>query len=168
MWLPSWARRLPCVKPKYEDKLFQRFGLAVKTWTMAKEGGQAIQRKHWRATRTTKTGAYNANTGVQRKAKVAHVRCLTTVSRNFIRNYVSRSRNLWFHYINNNFCATQTKNNWANNKENIFRFHCIHYVLIQHGVVCPCLRLYAPVRLCMPLYASVRPCTPLFAAVRPL
>ena len=93
---------------------------------MAKEGGQAIQRKQGRAThsgRTTKTGAYNpkqgntnrgvqrkqgrttqtgayninkvvltgaynANRGVQRKTKVAHIRCLTTVSINFIRNYV--------------------------------------------------------------------------------
>ena len=90
---------------------------------MAKEGGQAIQRKQGRVTHTgaynenrgvqpkkehkqgrTKqtgaynlqvnevmlTGAYNANRGVQRKTKVAHVRCLTTVSINFIRNYVSK------------------------------------------------------------------------------
>ena len=87
---------------------------------MAKESGQAIQRKQRRAThtgayneirgvqpktrehkqgRTTQTGAYNlnkvmltgaynANRGVQRKTKVAHVRCLTTVSINLIRKYV--------------------------------------------------------------------------------
>ena len=63
---------------------------------------RGVQRKQGRTTQTGAynlnkvilTEAYNANRGVQRKTKVAHVRCLTTVSINFIRNYVSKSRNL--------------------------------------------------------------------------